>query len=149
MSLADCCPPAAAWWPLVRGLSDSLHLGMFLVNGSFSRTLSVGDSEPTCLVWKLSPPVQTFEKLKNCPRCLVEAHLWAFLASPLVLGFSILCCSCKRTYLDFFLCKVLVKGNLSWPSSYSPVPIFSSLALMWSHNTNIRFLVRSVNWLTL
>lgn len=40
-----------------------------------------------------SPPMQmpAFERLKNCPRCLVEPHSWTFLTPPLAPGFPSLC----------------------------------------------------------
>lgn len=116
---------------------------VFLVSGRFTGMPSGRDSEPTCSIWKPS-------QVHQC-KCLplrgwktVQGALWSHIHGlfwPLHLHQdSPVSATCERMCLEFFLCKVLVRGNLNWSSCYNPVSIFTTLALMWSYNIHIQML---------
>jgi len=101
----------------------------------------LGDHMP-CLERITSPPLQkpTFERLKSCPRCVVEAHSWAFLACLLAPGFPGLCCSCERTYLGLFSLQGVGQRQLKLIQLLQSCFHLTLLAFMWSHNMHIQML---------
>lgn len=165
-----CCSPAAAWWSLLGGwrFSDSLYSGPC--------SWSVADSQECCQDGTWSPHTLPGSHHES-PWCtclplrgwqIVPGALWSHIRGlfwPLHLHQGApLSATCERMYLEIFLCKVLVKGNLKW-SSYNCVSICTLLALMRSYIIHIQMLktdflkisprimffgwISSLNWLTL
>lgn len=99
---SSCCLVASLGRQMIfRLCTRGDALGQWQIHRNAVR-MGLGAHMP-CLETIMSPQVQmpAFERLKNCPGCLVKPHSWTSLAPPLAPGFPSLCCLWENVFRIF------------------------------------------------